>query len=673
MEPVKADFYVAPGGNDQWSGLLAAPNDQKTDGPFATLERARDAVRGLRSKQSPLERPVVVHVRGGVYRREQAFVLRPEDSGTEASPTVYQSYPGETAVVSGGRAITGWKPGGDGVWTVELPEVKAGRWYFRQLFVNGQRRARPRLPKEGTWTVAQTPKVDTSGWVGSLPASPDEWAKRSFQFRPGDLRPDWANLDDVEVVVLQFWMEARLRIQKIDAGKNVVLCTGGSWRPLTWSWGYYVDNVREAFDAPGTWYLDRKTGVLAYRPLPGEEMDKLEVVSPVTEQLVRFEGDATAGRAVRDVVFRGLTFCHTNWQLPPEGFAHPQAEIPAPAAIHADGAAACRIEQCELSHLGAWGIELRRGCRDNTIARSTFRDVAAGAIKIGEPETCEEDAAETRSTVVSDNRILDAGQDFLGAPGIWIGQSGANTISHNEIAGPLMWGVSVGWNWSYFPLNRARDNVVEFNHVHHIGTGILGAHAGIYALGTSPGTVIRNNHVHHVFHAERWAGAGEGIILDNGCCGILVENNVVHDAVAGGFGTNFNCFGNIILNNIFAYGEEYQLTVYGDAPSGRPQPKGELFARNIVIWKDGPLIKEKDWPGFSTLWDYNLYFREGGEPVAFMKYSFDEWKAKGLDEHSVLADPMFVDAAKRDFSLKPESPALKLGFKPIDISRVGPR
>jgi hypothetical protein len=306
---------------------------------------------------------------------------------------------------------------------------------------------------------------------------------------------------------------------------------------------------------------------------------------------------------------------------------------------------------------------------------NTFRDIGAGCVKIGEPQDCERAMEETRRTLVSDNRIIDAGQVYLGSAGIWIGQSSGNTVSHNEISGPLMWAISVGWRWSYFPLQRARDNIVEFNHVHHLGMGTLGTHAAIYALGTSPGTVIRNNYVHHIYASELW-GAGEGIILDNGCFGILVENNVIHDAVAGGYGSNFNCCGNIIQNNIFAYGEKYQLTVYGDQPTGKPQPKGEIFARNIVVWREGPLIKEADWPDFSTLWDYNVYFHEGGEAVTFLsgkKYTFDQWKARGMDEHSVIADPMFVDPAGGDFSLRPESPALKLGFKPIDISTVGPR
>ena len=152
-----------------------------------------------------------------------------------------------------------------------------------------------------------------------------------------------------------------------------------------------------------------------------------------------------------------------------------------------------------------------------------------------------------------------------------------------------------------------------------------------------------------------------------------MENNLVHDAVAGGFGTNYNCFGNIVQNNIFVGGKEYQLTVYGDAPTGAPEPKGEVFSRNIVVWNEGPLIKEADWPNFSTLWDYNLYYHEGGKPFNFMKYTFDQWRAKGLDVHSVAADPLFVDAKHGNYALRPESPALKLGFRPIELSTVGPR
>jgi hypothetical protein len=658
-QQTRADFYIAPNGNDAWSGKLPERNQPGTDGPFATMERARDAIRQLKT-EGKLTKPLAVVLRGGTYVLSEPFVLRPQDSGTDNCTITYGAYPGEKPILSGGRILSGWKAGEGPVWVAAVPDAKTGKWVFRQLFVNGERRRRTRLPKEGYVTIAG-------------PAAPEEGGDKAFRFKPGDIRKEWANLDDVEVVVLQFWMAARLRIQAIDEQKHIAVFTGGSWRPLTWSGGYYVENVFEGLDTPGTWYLDRKKGVVYYHPLPGEDMTKADVVAPATQQILRFEGDAKAGQFVRNITVRGLTFSHTDWALPAEGYQFCQAELPPPAAVAADGAFRCRIENCTFAHLGAWGIELRRGCKDNAVVGCAMRDLGAGCLKIGEPQNCREDAEETCRTLVSDNRFSDGGQVYLGAPAVWIGQSSGNTISHNEISGPFMWAVSAGWTWSYFPLQRARDNIIEFNHCHHIGTGILGSHCAIYALGTSPGTVIRNNYIHHIYRSAFWTGAGEGIILDNGCCGILVENNVVHNAVAGGFGTNFNCFGNIIQNNVFAYGKDYQLTVYGDPPSGRPQPKGEVFARNIIAWKDGPLIKESDWPTFSTLWNHNLYFREGGEPVRFMKYSFDQWKAKGLDEDSLIGDPLFVDPAHGDFTLKPTSPAFKLGFRPIDLSPVGPR
>ena len=500
----------------------------------------------------------------------------------------------------------------------------------------------------------------------------DELARRSFQFRPGDLRQDWTNLEDVEVVVLQFWMASRLRIQSLDEQARSVLFTGGSWRPLTWSFGYYVDNVAQGLDAPGTWYLNRKTGVMQYHALPGEDLAQAEVVAPETLRLVRLAGDADRGEFVHDIVLRGLTFEHTAWELPGTGYHYTQAELPVPAAIQATGARRCAIEACILAHLGGWGIELGRGCQDNRITGCVLEDLGAGGVKLGEVNDPGSDAAEACRNEVSDSRFRDGCKVYLGAPALWVGQSGGNRIQHNEFTGQFMWAVSLGWNWSYFPLNRSRDNLVEKNHVHDLGTGVLGTHGALYCLGVSPGTTLRNNYIHHIHAAEAW-GAGEGIILDNGCVGILVENNVVHDAVAGGWGCNFNCLGNIIQNNILANGRRYQLTRYGDAPEGRPPPNGEVFARNLVVWQEGPLFNEKDWWSFATLWDYNLYWQSRGEPVQFMKDTFDEWKAKGLDVHSIIADPLFVDLARNDFRLRPDSPALKLGFHPIDLSDAGPR
>lgn len=667
----EADFYVSPKGADTWSGTRAEPSADRTDGPFATLRRARDAVRGLRAGRTNAA-PVTVLVRSGTHRLAEAFVLEAVDSGTEGCPVTYAAYPGERPVFSGGRRLAGWRRGEGDVWSVEVPESRSGLG-FRQLFVNGQRRERARWPREKWFTVAGAASAKETGWAGTLGTiKDDEFERRSFRFRPDDWRSGWTNFADLDVVVLQFWMAPRLRLEALDTARNSVLFTGGSWRPLTWSFGYYVENVPEGLTVPGTWYLNRRAGVLEYHALPGEDLSQAEAVVPETLQLVRLTGDVERAEYVHDVVLRGLTFRYTAWELPATGYHYPQAELPVPAAIQAIGARRCVFEACELSHLGGWGLELGRGCQDNRVTACLFEDLGAGGVKLGEATEPGSDAAEAYRNEVSDTRFRDGCQVYLGAPAVWVGQSGHNRIRHNEIAGPFMWAVSLGWNWSYFPLNRSRDNVVEKNHVHDLGTGVLGTHGALYCLGVSPGTVLRNNYIHHVHAAEAW-GAGEGIILDNGCVGIVVENNVVHDAVAGGWGCNFNCLGNIVQNNVFVNGRAYQLTRYGDAPQGNPPPNGEVFSRNLVVWQEGPLIKEPDWWSFATLWDYNLYWHSRGEPVRFMRYTFEEWKAKGLDTHSVIADPLFVDPAKNDFRLRPESPAFKLGFRPIDLSDVGPR
>jgi len=648
-------LYLATDGNDAWSGRIPSPNAGRTDGPLASLEGARDALRKGRGARK-VRLPVAVLLRAGTYALRKPFVLEPQDSGTPEGPVVYTSCSGERAVLTGGRTLGGWKPAAGGMWTTEIPEVRAGSWYFRQLVVNGKRRQRAHLPKEGCYPVAG-------------PADPQD---RAFRFRPGDILSTWANLSDVEIVLLQFWMEARLRIQRIDEPTDAVTFTGGSWRPLTWSRGYYVDNVAEALGTPGEWYLDRKTGVLSYCPLPGEDMARAEAIAPVAEQLVRLEGDVDAGTLVHDVTFRDLTLSHTAWTIPETGHAYPQAELPVSSAIAAIGASHCAVEDCRLEHLGGWGIEFGRGCKGNRIVGCRLEDIGAGGIKTGEPVNREKDADEASGTTVTDNTLVEGCRTYLGSPAIWIGQSGGNLVAHNEISGSWMWGISVGWNWDYMPPNRARDNIVEYNHLHHLGTGTLGTHGAIYALGVSPGTVIRRNLIHDLQYEPN---TSDGIILDNGCGAIVVEENVVHHAGRVAFCFNFNCLGNVIQNNVFALSASAAINRYGDPPTAgiEPPPNANFVYRNLCYLKTGKVYIEEQWLNFQTICDYNLYWSPSGDPIKFLTFGFDEWKAKRLDTHSVIADPLFVDPEHGDFSLKPGSPAYGLGFRAIDLGDVGPR
>ncbi len=137
-------FYVATDGNDAWSGKLAAPNAERSDGPLATLAKARDAVRALKAA-GPLAEPVNVQIRGGVYYITETLAFGPGDSGGPGAAISYEAYPGETPELVGGRRIEGLRrKGPDSL--VHLPAVEAGEWYFRQLFVNGRLQVRARYP-----------------------------------------------------------------------------------------------------------------------------------------------------------------------------------------------------------------------------------------------------------------------------------------------------------------------------------------------------------------------------------------------------------------------------------------------------------------------------------------------------------------------------------------------
>ncbi|MCX7599995.1 MAG: right-handed parallel beta-helix repeat-containing protein, partial [Armatimonadetes bacterium] len=661
-------LYVAPNGRDGWSGMLAQPKPDGSDGPLASLAGAQDALRRLRAASADAAvKPVRVIIADGVYRLSEPFVLEPRDSGTAEAPVVYEAAPGARPIFSGGAAITGWKKGPGELWQVTLPEVASGEWYFNQLWVNGQRRVRARTPNEGYFTIVRKgpPAVDP---VTGAETPQDRTA---FVYQPGDIKP-WPDIEDANVVVFHSWEVSRLRIARLDEGNHLVHFTGPAWWPFE-SWGpgqrYYVENVREALDAPGEWYLDRRSGVLSYYPMAGEDMTKAEVIAPRLRRLVELRGDPFLGLWVEHVTFRGLSFCHADWELEPQGHSDPQAAVTIPAAVMADGARHCVWEDCEIAHVGEYGMWLRRGCKNNKIARCRIRDLGTGGVRIGEANPANEDEAESSHNVVDNNHIYDGGHVYASGVGVWVAQSSHNVIAHNEIHDFNYSGMSIGWNWDDAP-NRTHHNVIEYNHVHHVMNHMLNDGGAIYTLGTSPGSVIRGNLFHDVWP---YSAIGWGIYLDATTNGYLVENNIVYNTLSGGLMYNNGGHENVIRNNIFAFSAEYALWPYWER---RPN----TFVRNIIYMTQGVLfipyaentLRQRIDAGEQLgEWDYNCYWHTGQPDFPFFRYSFAEWQAMGLDKHSVVADPMFVDADEYDFRLRPESPALRLGFRQIDASRAG--
>ena len=662
------DLYVAPDGNDAWSGRLAAANAGKTDGPLATLERARLVVRDLKAQQPQRQTPIVVLVRGGTYRMTQPVVFEPADSGSAQAPVVYQAYEGEQPVLSGGVRISGWKVGEQGRWETTLDEVAKGAWSFTQLYVNDQRRLRPTLPKQGYYQIAdQLPPTEKSAKKGA----------DQFAFSGDQIKADWANLGDVEVSVCHEWTTSRMRIASVDAAKHAVVFTGhtrglSNWCIFRKNYRFFVENIREALSEPGQWYLDRPTGKLTYLPRPGENPEQTVVVAPRAEQLVLFRGDPKKKQWVHDLTFSGLSFAHTNWVLPPQGQSFPQAEVNLMATIAAVGARGLRFDGCAMRHLGGYAMGFGLGCRDNRVENCELVDLGGGGVKIGSagPGSWEDSLAAPKDPdlvishhVIRNCTIAHGGRLHPAAVGVWIGHCPHNVIEHNDIFDFYYTGVSAGWVWGYAP-SLATHNDIGWNHIHTLGQRVLSDMGGVYTLGISPGTVVHDNRIHDVYS---FSYGGWGLYTDEGSTDIVMENNLVYRTKSASFHQHYgkeNC----IRNNILVDATDAQIM-----RSRSEQHLSFFLEQNIICWKNSQLLGSnwKDYEHYRL--DDNLYWCTTGQPIKFPgNLDFAAWQAKRhQDRHSIVADPGFIDPSKDDYRLKPDSPALKLGFKPFDYTKAG--
>lgn len=659
-------LHVAAAGNDSWTGRLAAPNADKTDGPLATVQGARDLLRRER-KAGKLDRPVRVELHGGVYRLAGPIVFTPEDSGSAQAPITYAAAQGEQPVLSGGVPIQGWKKaaGPDAsanIWTAEVPGVKQGQWQFRSLYVNGRRAIPARTPNEGETFKMAEPLTPLGKDREAARRDPN--TRLGYRFDGDDLKP-WPDLQDAVLVHYHSWTTSRHRVQSVDPQKREVRVGNPCNWPFGW-WGkerFYVENVREALDAPGEFHLDRKAGVVRYIPRTDEDMAKAEAIAPKPEELLRLEGDPAAGKLVEHLRFEGLSFQHTDWVMPVAGPVDSQAAaFLKTATVFARGASHCAFDRCEVAHTGGYGLWLERGCKDNAVVQCHLHDLGAGGVRLGEmglPSKPEEQAE--RNTV--ENCFVHAGgRVFHAGVGVWIGRTSHNKVLHNEISDFFYTGVSVGWSWGYAPTS-AHDNLIEYNHIHHLGWGQLSDMGGIYSLGISPGTRLRYNLIHDVLSYDY---GGWGLYTDEGSTDMLLENNVVYRVKDGAFHQHYGRE-NIVRNNVLALS-----ATFGQVRRSRQEEHVSFtLERNIVYGRGVPMLGG-NWSNGKFNLAKNCYWDASGQEPKFPGgVGLKEWQAKGFDAGSIVADPKFVDPAAGNFALQPDSPAVKLGFQPIDTSQIG--
>lgn len=593
---------------------------------------------------------------GGTY-----FLSEPIELTTDHNNCTIEAAAGETPILSGGQRITGWRKDwfNDRVcWSADVPDVKSGKWYFRELWVDGKRATRARRPDKGFFNIVDAPDAGAN-W---------EEGQHRFRFKGEDV-PRGPYGYGAEAIIMMRWVESRLPLKSVDPEDHIATFTRKSQWVLQPNEAYWLEGDPSWMDRPGEWYLDRTSGTIYYIPLPGQSIDKIDAIAPRLSQLLALRGTT-------NIHVRGLTFSHTEWMLPdPDaattqpvsgGFA--QAATPVSAAVYGEGVKNSTFENCTIEHAGTYGIHLARGAQRNTITRCTLRDLGAGGVRIGEQSIRTEQADLSFANRVTDCEISDCGHVFPSAVGIWVGQSFDNVVAHNHVHDLYYSGISVGWAWGYGDsLNRG--NVIEFNHVHHIGRRgaddgpILSDMGCLYLLGARNGTIVRNNHFHDVAAIKY---GGWGIYLDEGSSNVLIEKNLVHDSTHGSFHLHYGKE-NIVRNNVFLCSSGEQQIQF----SRVEDHLGFTFERNIVGWTNtipltiaGPK---------SVKYHRNAYcditpeaFRAGG-------LTWPQWQAAGMDQHSIFHALRFANQPDFDFMFVNQEGTTDIGFEPFNIRGAGPR
>ena len=667
-----ATIYVSQtNGCDDASGLRREDTGAY-QGPLKTLEAALELVAQLR--ESGAGQPITIEILGDYFVEKTIVIDNRVDNITITG----------NGTVHSGREITGFHRdsfNGHDCFSAPVDGLSEGFW-FTDFFVDGERAELTTLPKDGCFMPAEVENTEEVYDASS------QW----FIAKPEDLEyfKGLKNFNDCLITYYHFWVDEHTPIEScdFDTGKIMMkyksrFAVNGYVEGATMR--YWLENAAEAFENKNEWYLDRQSGRVYYIPRSDAQTpENIRAYAPVCTKLFEVRGEP--GKRVRGVRFEGLRFAYTRGDycsrsvhtdetlLPPEhpGYASDaQSVCSAGGALEFYHAENCAISDCVISNVGLHAVCAGAGCRRLKIYANRIRQTGAGAVKInGGAYGC--DAAEENcGNVISQNLITGCGRRYAAACGILVMNSYENTISHNDISYGYYSGISVGWVWGYAP-SITRDNIIEYNHVHHIGQGKLSDMGGIYLLGEQRGTVVRNNIVNDV---TSWNYGANGIYTDEGSSYILIENNIVYNVTSFAFQQHFGRM-NVVRNNIAAKCGQIMTCALAQAHTGLICERNIFVAGDLPAYRFGYLETPVSGYVHMIAGRNNLHFCAGknhrlfviGDREYDLKMTQREFSS---EEGSVFADPLFADYGNNNYSLCENSPAYALGFRDIDTANVG--
>ncbi|MDO4569230.1 MAG: right-handed parallel beta-helix repeat-containing protein [Planctomycetia bacterium] len=654
------DFFVSLEGNDAWSGTLPQPLKDRTDGPFASLEKARDAAR---SKAAEKNTSVVIQVQSGLYELNQTFQLSHKDSPPEGTRVTWRGEPGGVVRLVGGRFLNQWTHVDDPdvkklfepdvcekIIVVDLKSMGIENYGSPkgggiQLYFRGKPMTLARYPNEEFIKITSLSgghPIDVRGTKGD--------AHGDFQFADDHLAT-LSEEKDLWVHGYWFWdwAEQRHPVASIDATTKTLKVEPPyhSYGYRVGQWFYAYNSLRE-IDMPGEFYVDREKGVLYF--YPPEEVEENSMVVSILDTIWQMKD--VSRTSVQGFVFE---FCRSNAVVLQGG----EENLVVGCTIRnasGSGISASGKNQtifgCSLYNLGKGGISMGGGDRktltpaNNLVMNNDIHDYAliqrvyASGISI------------------SGVGIRVANNKIYNAPHMGIGFSGNDHLMEfNEIYNVCFesndaGAIYTGRNWSM------RGNVLRFNYLHDIRGFENRGCVGIYLDDQFSSAEMFGNIFKNVSRATMIGGGRDNKIVNN----IYINcAPCVHlDARGRGWQKYFtqNWIQSLEETGVHLgikifeppYSEKYPelMSILEKHPG---TPVDNIVARNICVGGSWDGTNAGQWRGRS-IWNEADQFNT-------------------IESNLVDEDPLFEDAENGNFTLRPESPALKMGFEQIPWEKIG--
>jgi hypothetical protein len=655
------DLYVSPDGRDSWSGKLAAPDADGTDGPLATLIAARDRIRELRKDADGELPPVVtVHLRQGDYILDEPVKLTEADANSSASPVIYRAYKDERVRLLGGRKITGFVPVSNPDLLDRLPKEARGKVMVAdlktfgiedfgkaiqanqrlELFFDDKPMQLARWPNEGYVTIKDV--------VGGQPKkihglTGDAIGKFTYS---GDRPARWREENDLYVHGYWFWdwADAYQPVAAIDPEKHVIELA----KPYH-HYGYragqrwYAINAFAEIDMPGEWYLDRESGMLYFWPPDGRA--DAEVFLSMLPEILTVDGAS-------NTIFSRLTFCFSR-----------------STAVAIKNADDVYIEGCVIRNVGGKAVTVNGGHTCVVDGCDIFDTGDGGILMVGGNRQEFEPAFHMAENnhIYRYSRNSNTYRTAVTVRGV------GSRIEHNLIHDAPHMAIYLHGN----------DHTVQYNEIHHVCMET--DDAGAFYMGrdwTCRSNKVRYNYFHHIGRLKTHVGT-QAIYLDDWTSDTTVEGNIcykVYRAVLVGGGRDNEIQRNVLVDcNIgihvdsrglgwakyYFNGENNTLVKRLEAVNYREPPWSERYPELLTLYEDEPALAKYNILEHNILYDCE-------KPIDLRDGLTDD--VVTMRSNLIGQDPRFKASAlnqPEDFMLQPDSPALEQGFEPLPLKKIG--